>query len=466
MRFTEKEMSFPKTRGDETPLSHIERQVSSRLGEEGLLPVRVAVTDSSGPDYRCEVGVLSGAEISGFDDPAALFRFEKRKFENTREFNVVFLVPTGIGCEIGGHAGDATPVARLLSSCCDNLITHPNVFNASDINEMPENSLYVEGSAICRLMMGSAGLRPVRSNRVLAVIDENEHEVFENAAVNSVNAARATLGMECSGIVRMSPSVTMRSEYSSSSRAVGVIEGVDNLFSVLRDREGSYDAVAISSVIKVPESYHLDYFRSGGEMVNPWGGVEAMLTHAVSYGFDVPSAHSPMFESPEISNMDPGIVEARMSAEAVSNTFFHCVLKGLHGSPGIVTDPDVFHCDGIISAKDVSCLVVPDGCLGLPTLAALEQGIKVVAVKENRNLMRNDLGELPWAAGQFVRVENYLEAAGVLNSIKSGISLSSVRRPFETLNVSEDAKGKSGKERSRRSRGNGLMAPGTLRAEA
>ena len=466
MRFTEKEMSFPKIRGDGSLLSYIERQVSSRLGGEELLPVRVAVTDSSGPDYRCEVGVLGGAEISGLEDPAALFRFERRKFESTREFNVVFLVPTGIGCEIGGHAGDATPVARLLSSCCDNLITHPNVFNASDINEMPENSLYVEGSAICRLMMGSAGLRPVRSNRVLAVIDENEHEVFENAAVNSVNAARATLGMECSGIVRMSPSVTMRSEYSSSSRAVGVIEGVDNLFSVLREREGSYDAVAISSVIKVPESYHLDYFRSGGEMVNPWGGVEAMLTHAVSYGFDVPSAHSPMFESPEIANMDPGVVEARMSAEAVSNTFFHCVLKGLHGSPGIVTDPDVFHCDGIISAKDVSCLVVPDGCLGLPTLAALEQGIKVVAVRENKNLMRNDLGELPWAAGQFVRVENYLEAAGVLNSIKNGISLSSVRRPFETLNVSEDAKGKSGKERSRRSRGNGLMATETLRAEA
>ncbi len=466
MRFTEKEMSFPKIRGDGSPLSYIERQVSSRLGGEGLLPVRIAVTDSSGPDYRCEVGVLGGAGINGLEDPAALFRFEKRKFESTREFNVVFLVPTGIGCEIGGHAGDATPVARLLSSCCDNLITHPNVFNASDINEMPENSLYVEGSAICRLMMGSAGLRPVRSNRVLAVIDENEHEVFENAAVNSVNAARATLGMECSGIVRMSPSVTMRSEYSSSSRAVGVIEGVDNLFSVLREREGSYDAVAISSVIKVPESYHLDYFRSGGEMVNPWGGVEAMLTHAVSYGFDVPSAHSPMFESPEISNMDPGVVEARMSAEAVSNTFFHCVLKGLHGSPGIVADPEVFNCDGIISAKDVSCLVVPDGCLGLPTLAALEQGIKVVAVRENRNLMRNDLGELPWAAGQFVRVENYLEAAGVLNSIKNGISLSSVRRPFGTLNVSEAAKGKSGKERSRRFRGNGLVAPETLRAEA
>jgi hypothetical protein len=32
---------------------------------------------------------------------------------------------------------------------------------------------------------------------------------------------------------------------------------------------------------------------------------------------------------------------------------------------------------GVFTAADVSCLVIPDGCLGLPTLAALEQGIPV-----------------------------------------------------------------------------------------
>ena len=79
------------------------------------------------------------------------------------------LVPTGIGAAIGGHAGDATPVARLLASICDRLVTHPNVVNASDINELPENGLYVEGSVISRLLMGTAGLQPVRSNRVLGV---------------------------------------------------------------------------------------------------------------------------------------------------------------------------------------------------------------------------------------------------------------------------------------------------------
>lgn len=54
--------------------------------------------------------------------------------------NIVFIVPTGIGAEIGGHAGDASPAAKLIASLCDNFVTHPNVFNASDINEMPENT--------------------------------------------------------------------------------------------------------------------------------------------------------------------------------------------------------------------------------------------------------------------------------------------------------------------------------------
>lgn len=433
MRFLEREISFPKIQGNGDLLSYIKEQTSSCLSEEGLLPIRIAVTDSSGSDYKCEVGALYTEDTSSFEEAKLVFEFRKRRFENTKDFNVVFLVPTGIGCEIGGHAGDATPVARLLSSSCDNLITHPNVFNASDLNEMPENSLYVEGSTICRLMMGTAGLQPVRSNRILAVIDKNEHEFFENAAVNSINAARAVLGIKCSDIVRLDPSITMKSEYSSSERAVGSIDGIDNLFSLLKRHEGNYDAVAISSIINVPRNYHLDYFLSEGDMVNPWGGVEAMLTHAVSYKLNIPSAHSPMFESPEISNIDPGVVEARMSAEAVSTTFFHCVLKGLNKSPKIITDQDVFHYDDIISAKDISCLVIPDGCLGLPTLAALEQGIKVVAVKENKNLMKNNLSELPWDIGQFIQVKNYLEAAGVLNSIKNGIDPSSVRRPFKTL---------------------------------
>ncbi len=164
--------------------------------------------------------------------------------------------------------------------------------------------------------------------------------------------------------------------------------------------------------------------------MNPWGGVEAMLTDALSCLYNVPTAHSPMFESRKIANLDPGIVDARMAPEAVSVTFLQCILKGLHRSPRIITDRKAIHRPGVLSASDVSCLVIPDGCLGLPTLAALEQGIPVIAVRENRNLMKNDLTTLPWSPGQLHLVENYWEAVGVMTAIKAGIAPNSVRRPI------------------------------------
>ena len=165
-------------------------------------------------------------------------------------------------------------------------------------------------------------------------------------------------------------------------------------------------------------------------MVNPWGGVEAIYTHAISMLYDVPSAHSPMGESEETSEIDPGIVDARMAAEAVSYTFLQSIFKGLQRSPRIITDPAGMNASSVLTAADVSCMVIPDGCLGLPILAAQEQGIPVIGVRENRSLMRNETSALPWAPGQYVVVDNYLEAAGLLCAMKAGITAESIRRPL------------------------------------
>jgi hypothetical protein len=188
--------------------------------------------------------------------------------------------------------------------------------------------------------------------------------------------------------------------------------------------------VAVSSVIDVPLNFHGDYFFSKGEMINPWGGVEAMLTHAISSIYDVPSAHSPMFESEGIANMDPGIVDPRMAAEAVGSTFLQGILKGLQRSPRVIKCENAMSHRSVIAAADISCLIIPDGCIGLPTLAALEQGIPVISVRENKSLMRNDLGALPWRTGQLYTVDNYWEAVGVMAAIKAGLPPESVRRPL------------------------------------
>jgi hypothetical protein len=328
----------------------------------------------------------------------------------------------------------------LLAAGCDTLVTHPNVVNASDIVQLPPNALYVEGSIIARLLMGTVGLQTVRRNRLLVVIDAHEDELFTNAAINSVNAARSSYGLMCSAIVRLEPRLEMVSRFAASGRAVGSVHGLDGLLAVLDRHRGDYDAVAMSSVISVPASYHSDYFNSEGDMVNPWGGVEAMLTHALSSLYNVPSAHSPMFETQEIANQDPGVVDPRMAAEAVSLTFLQCILRGLQRSPGIVSDPDTMQHPSVLTASAIACLVIPDGCIGLPTLAALEQGIPVIAVRENRNLMSNDLTSLPWAPGQLWQVENYWEAAGVLAALKAGIDPTAVRRPILPARVEGTAK--------------------------
>ena len=156
-------------------------------------PIRLAVTRTEGSHWICELGTLID-DINSLD----IFEFSGSVHNDTNNFNVVVLVPTGIGAKIGGHAGDATPVATLLSSVCDTLITHPNVLNASDIIQIPANALYVEGSLITQLMMGTVGLRRVRNNRLLALIQAHEDELLTNAAINSVIAARASYGLNVS----------------------------------------------------------------------------------------------------------------------------------------------------------------------------------------------------------------------------------------------------------------------------
>ncbi len=440
MLLIEQEIDIAPKEGNTSLLPYFEQAVDGYLPTDGI-PIRFAVTQSGNRGYHCELGVLAGMDDGAVAQATSIFDFVPRGVENTEKFNVVMIVPTGIGAEIGGHAGDAAPAARLLAGACDTLITHPNVVNASDINELPENGLYVEGSVLAQLLMGTVGLQKVRANRVILVIDKHKEKRITGRTINAASAARASLGLDCPLVVELDPPIKMQAKYSSSGCAVGRVDGLKLLCEVLVRYRSEFDAVALASVIDVPWEFHTEYYHRHGEMVNPWGGVEAMLTHAVSVLFGVPAAHAPMFESMEVANLDVGIVDPRMSAETVSMCFLHCVLKGLHRSPRIITDKMVFTHPGVLTAADVSCLVIPDGCVGLPTLAALEQGIPVIAVRENSNRMRNDLEKLPFEPGKLFFAENYPEAVGIMTALKEGVALSSVRRPLaETKVTCERAK--------------------------
>jgi len=430
MILKEKEVIIPETGVVKSLLEYFHKKSQKELAPNEILN-RFVVSITEDQQYFCEMGTLLNDDMYPISQRESVFEFNKREFENTEQFNAVLLIPTGIGAQIGGHCGDGNAVARLIASACDTLVTHPNVVNASDINEMTDNTLYVEGSIITRFMMGQIGLQKVRANRILMLMDKHEDQLFNDEIVNAVSTARISLGIDCD-VYEMDNIIRSISTYSSSGRAVGTVEHLERLFEIIHRFRNEYDAIGLSTFIEVPKEYHLNYFTSDRDMINPWGGIESMLTHSIAEEFKIPCAHSPMMASREIMEMEVGIVDPRKAPETSSTTYLHCVLKGLHKSPRIVPF------EKGLNAEDISCLIIPDGCIGLPTLAAIEHGIPVIAVKENGNSMRNNLESLPFKKGQLFVVENYLEAVGVMHLLKSGVSRESVRRPIPHTTILEN----------------------------
>lgn len=406
---------------------------------ENAIPLRFAAIKNEGDALSCEIEcILSGSvpdKSAHSSSPMDIFSFRKRKFERSEKFIAAMVIPTGIDCQIGGHAGDAAPSAKLLSKICDRIVLHPNVVNASNLNDQPENALYVEGSVLSSVLMGSQSLREVRSNRVL-VISEPDDRMALNHAINSAGAALSALGVDCIEVAVLPEKLNMMIEYSDSGRATGRVSNLDDVIRYLDQRRAEFDAVAIASRITPPVDsveLHREYFSGNGP--NPWGGVEAILTHALSALLSLPTAHAPTLSDPSLASVDFGVVDPRMAAEAISITYLMCVLKGLSNAPQIGVGNSDYE-PGTVNAEDISAVIVPAGAMGIPVLAALWQGIKVIEVIGNKTLSSCDLSSLPWLPNQFYRVGTYCEAAGLLLAIKEGISPASLARPLPRARTS------------------------------
>ena len=393
--------------------------------------IRFIVCGSDDQHRFLEVDFLNGDDSSSWstENKRSIFAFRQRDGENTDDFNAVLIIPTGVGCELGGHEGDANAVSKLVASACDTLITHPNVVNATDYNEMSENTLYVEGSMITRLLMGQIGLQKVRANRLLTLVDKGILKYNEEIR-NAVSTARITVGID-SDIFEMEKLTSSKIGLSRSGRAVGAIEHMENLLEAIDKYGDAYQAIALSTHVERDTDWYREYFNADREYqdvaVNPTGGIEAMMTHAVVELFNKPCAHAP---APQGDSPHRGVFEPRLAPVAGSIRHVHCVLKGLHRSPAIVSYEKGFN------ANDVSCVLIPEGCVGLPVLACLKQRIPVIAVK-NRNIMQNDLDELGFEHGKLFRANNYLEAVGIMRMLKEGIALDTVTRPIGRTRILE-----------------------------
>lgn len=324
--------------------------------------------------------------------------------------NVVMIVPTGIGAEIGGHAGDANPACKLLASVADTLVTHPNVVNASDINEMPDNVLYVEGSILDRFLRGETCLRQPLQNRILVVTNSP----CRNDTVNAVSAARVTIGVDAS-IVELETPLLMEA-YFERGRATGRVQGWEELIDQVKGMP--YDALAIHTPIYVPRDVALAYYRGG--RVNPWGGIEAKTSKLIANALGKPVAHAPVEsvspDDQELYGIMTEVIDPRIAPEAISYCYLHCVLKGLNRAPRLSASG--------LSLRDIDAMVSPDGCYGAAHQACVAAGIPVIVVRENKTIYSSHDRD------GLLYVENYWEAAGLLMCLKAGVAPGSVRRPL------------------------------------
>lgn len=343
-----------------------------------------------------------------------------------RPFIALQIAPTGIGCEVGGFAGDATPATNLLASACDQLLTHPNAVNAAVMYRARPNVSYVEGHALDRFVMGQWALRPVRSNRIAMVIDRSVAD-DPQAMIrirNAANATRTVAGVDLIGWVSTVDALDLRLTGGAFGATHGEIANPQVLLEAAR-KAVERGAEAIALVARMPEvPADLAEAYAHGTGPDPIGGLEAVLSHLVVSELMVPCAHAP-YEPFE----EEGVVDPRVAAETIGLTFLPCILEGLARAPRYVPLAEVIPGDLTVAAVDA--VVAPwEACGGIPMLVAAERGIPLIAVKTGvaaGGVTPDQLGIPALSAA------SYLEAAGLLLALREGLSPGALRRPVDPL---------------------------------
>jgi hypothetical protein len=347
---------------------------------------------------------------------------------------VLSVIPTGVGCSIGGYAGDAAPATNLLASTVDYLITNPNAVNASDFIGLATNIVYTDGCSMDMLAKGQVNLYLPYANRIGLIIEQAPAAQLD-AIFNVVNTVRAVHGVEIADYVITDESIGGRCLENGSHAFVGTLDRPDVLFRACEKLLNSgVTAIAVTSNIKdLPLEYYAKHFA--GDYPNPIGGVEAVISYLITNRYHVPAAHAPLMNTHDL-DLTQKIVDARGAGEFSSTSGLACILIGLRKAPQI--SPRFSRVADIININNVLAVIVPATALGgIPPLHAQRQGVPVIAVRDNRTVLNVTRAEI--RLDDVIEVENYAEAAGVVMALKQGISLEAVARPLRTLRYSSSA---------------------------
>ncbi|WP_013322779.1 DUF3326 domain-containing protein [Gloeothece verrucosa] len=347
----------------------------------------------------------------------------------TKPFTVVLIVPTGIGATIGGYAGDALPVARAIASICDRLITHPNVLNGAQLYWNLPNTFYVEGYGLDQFAKGEWGLEPVHQNRIGLILDRAIEPELRLRHLQAADATRATLGLNLTDYVITDAPLEVELRMSESGASWGTIGNSGSLLRAAETLIQQARAEAIAVVARFPDdpdSEALQNYRYGGG-VDALAGAEAVISHLIVRHLRIPAAHAPaLMPLPLDENISP-----RSAAEELGYTFLPCVLVGLSRAPQFVRKSAISFTSGTVWANDVDAVIIPaDACGGSAILSFSQEKAQIIAVQENKTQMQ----VAPEALGiKAIRVNSYIEALGLLVTLRAGISADALRPTLSSL---------------------------------
>lgn len=332
-----------------------------------------------------------------------------------RPYTTVLIIPTGIGAEIGGYAGDALPVAKALAQASDRLITHPNVLNGANLYWNIPNALYVEGYALDKFALGEWGLAPVRQNKVGILFDRAIEPEIKLRHLQVADATRATLGLHLADYVVTDAPLQVELRTAASGASWGTIGNPGTLLRAAETLIQQAGATAIAVVARFPDDFSSEALQAYryGKGVDPLAGAEAVISHLIVRQFQIPCAHAPaLLPLPLDPNISP-----RSAAEELGFTFLPCVLVGLSRAPQFVRDK-AMNFSNIWSSQVDTVIIPADACGGSALLSFSQTNAKIITVRENRTRMQVP----PEPVGvKAIAVNSYLEAIGVIVADRAGI---------------------------------------------
>ncbi len=287
-------------------------------------------------------------------------------------------IPTGIGLEIGGYAGDFGYIAREFSKYFK-LIINPNAVNGGILSAVNENMLYTEGYALDEFLAGKINLKEVTvQNKIGVIFDKSIPNDILNVHINTLNALQIVEGYDILPYDITDEEVGI--EFSIDKTSNISSGNIKNPKTLLKSAErliksGADVIAAVCFFQNYKEADDINYTNGNG--TDPIGGVEAVISHLLVKEFNIMCAHSPAFDTLDISFKREN---KKVASEVISSTYLPCVIKGLSFAPKITKENG-------ISYKDIKGFVVPRSALGSKgVLACVRNNIPVYTVQNKTPL--------------------------------------------------------------------------------